>query len=196
MSPYESHIQMFSLRDTKSFSFIFQLSLIFRLFDFFFDFYQRPQRPRWPPLNGPLCLTYSLFVLELLTVCRLASWPSVAWPPDRLSPGLLTVCRLAYWPSVAWPPDRLSPGLLTVCRLASWPSAPASWAGPPSPVNLHLQYFFIPMFLLWRFYLFKSVLWNWLKVLWYRFMCLLLLDKCFFAILHLWNFFKMFIASV
>jgi hypothetical protein len=131
MSPYESHIQIFSLRDTKSFSFIFQLSLIFRLFDFFFDFYQRPQRPRWPPLNGPLCLTYSLFVLELLTVCRLASWPSVAWPPDRLSPGLLTVCRLAYWPSVAWPPDRLSPGLLTVCRLASWPSAPASWAGPP-----------------------------------------------------------------
>ena len=159
MSPYESHIQMFSLRDTKSFSFIFQLSLIFRLFDFFFDFYQRPQRPRWLPLNGPLCLTYSLFVLELLTVCRLTSWPSVAWPPDRLSPGLLTVCRLA-----------------------SWPSAPASWAGLPSPVNLHLQYFFIPMFLLWRFYLFKSVLWNSLKVLWYRFMCLLLLDKCFFAI--------------
>jgi hypothetical protein len=126
---------------------------------------ERPSVSPWTALcvtlNGPLCLTYSLFVLELLTVCRLASWPSVAWPPDRLSPGLLTVCA----------------GLLSRSSISK------------SPVNLHLQYFFIPMFLLWRFYLFKSVLWNWLKVLWYRFMCLLLLDKCFFAITFV-KFFK------
>ena len=44
----------------------------------------RPWTALCVTLNGPLCLTYSLFVLELLTVCRLASWPSVAWPPDRL----------------------------------------------------------------------------------------------------------------
>jgi hypothetical protein len=65
---------------------------------------------------------------------------------DRLSPGLLD--RLS--PGLL---DRLSPGLLTVCAgLLSRSSI------SKSPVNLHLNYFFIPMFLLWRFYLFKSVL--------------------------------------
>ena len=81
---------------------------------------------------------------------------------ERLSPGLL---------------DRLSPGLLSRSSISKL------------PVNLHLQYFFIPMCLFWRFCLFKSVLWNWLKVLWYRFMRLLLLDKCFFAITFV-KFFK------
>ncbi len=38
----------------QSFSFILQILLIFRQFGFKFSFYQRPQRPRWPPLSGPL----------------------------------------------------------------------------------------------------------------------------------------------
>jgi hypothetical protein len=38
-----------------SFSFIFQISLIFSQFGLRFSFYQRPQRPCWPPLSGPLC---------------------------------------------------------------------------------------------------------------------------------------------
>jgi|LakMenE18May11ns_1017448.scaffolds.fasta_scaffold9416318_1 hypothetical protein len=121
----------------------------------------RRLRPSVSNLNIPLCHLERLSVSNIFLICFRTA--------ERLSPGLL---------------DRLSPGLLAVCAgLLSRSSI------SKLPVNLHLQYFFIPMCLFWRFCLFKSVLWNWLKVLWYRFMCLLLLDKCFFAITFV-KFFK------